>query len=141
MEKDGMKRSDFYDRLLSSKGVNGMRLIMKKRFFRDKRIASLLQSPFGARAVLVYMMLVRLAEKDYPRYYLLGNDMMPIPYSQIHENLGISKELWVKAYNVLLEAALIGTVKTNQGAIAVIYVNTDGLFEERESAYLYWNCI
>ena len=104
-------------------------LRMRKDFFDDSRIKAIRKYPKGDRYIMLFQMLVRIAENDYPRYALVGRDSKPFTVSDIVYFCGMKKEFVEKAL-VLLEAFyLIESIEN------MLHVNISGLFEESSNCF------
>ena len=101
-------------------------LKMKSGFFGDDRIKSIRRYPKGDRYVMIFTMLVGLAEKDYPRCALVSNSSVPMTKGEILGICNVKESVFDEAM-LLFEAN--GMTETIDG---VIYINISGLFEKKE---------
>ena len=99
-------------------------LKMRKDFFNDSRIKTIRKYPKGDRYIMLFQMLVRIAENDYPRYALVGRDSKPFTVPDIVYFCGMKQKLIEDALILLDAYDLIEVIA------GTIFVNISGLFEE-----------
>ena len=99
-------------------------LKMRKDFFDDNRIKSIRKYKKGDRYVMLFQMLVRIAENDCPRFALIDNHSKPFTVSDIVYFCGMKQKLIEDGLMLLDAYDLIEVID------GTIYVNISGLFEE-----------
>ncbi len=99
-------------------------LKMKRDFFDDERIRSVRQYPHGDRYIMIYTMLVGIAERNSRNFALVNEQGKPLTYNEMADICRVNRDMFDKAV-ILLDAN--GLIERFYG---ISYVNTNGLFDE-----------
>ena len=99
-------------------------LKMKSDFFDDLRIREVRKYPQGDRYIMIYTILVGVAERCSRNFALVNEQGNSLSYKEMADICHVSRDLFDKAV-VLLDAN--GLIERFCG---ISYVNTNGLFDE-----------
>lgn len=99
-------------------------LKMKTDFFDDRRIKDIRKYPHGDRYIMIYTILVGVAERNSRNLALVNEQGKPLSYNEMAQICHVNRDFFDKAV-VLLDAN--GLIERFCG---ISYVNTNGLFDE-----------